>query len=113
MSNGRHGRLSAEEAAALFAALGDDTRLRLVARLAGGGPASIAELTAEAGVSRQAIRKHLEVLSEAGLVRGRRAGREHVWELRPARLGAARTYLDRVSAQWDEALEALQRLVEE
>ncbi len=74
------------DAAPLFAALGDPTRLGLVARLSAGGPVSIARLSEHADVSRQAITKHLHVLSEAGLVRGFRRGRQHIWELEPNRL---------------------------
>jgi DNA-binding transcriptional ArsR family regulator len=101
------------DAAPLFAALGDETRLRLVARLSSGGPASIARLSENARVSRQAIAKHLEVLAEAGLVRSRRRGRERICELEPARLAAAHAYLDGIAAQWDEALGRLKRFVEE
>ena len=114
MAKGRRGAaLRVDDAAPLFAALGDGTRLRLVGRLASGGPASVTELSGEAAVSRQAISKHLDVLARAGLVRDRREGRERIVELAPARLAAARTYLDRVAAQWDEALAELQRFVEE
>lgn len=100
------GRL--EEAAPLFAALGDATRLRLVARLCAGGPASIARLTSGAGVTRQAVAKHLEVLAAAGLARGTRRGRERLWRIETARLEEARRCLDHISAQWDEALGRLQ-----
>ncbi len=109
----RERALRVDDAAPLFAALGDGTRLRLVGRLAERGPASVTELAAEADVSRQAVSKHLDVLSRAGLVHGRREGREHVFELETARLEAARAYLDRVSARWDEALESLRQLVED
>ena len=101
------------KAAPLFAALGDKTRLRVLIRLSTGGPESIARLSRGAGVSRQAVTKHLNVLANAGLVRGRRRGREHIWELTPERLTEARHYLDRISLQWDEALDRLKRLVEE
>jgi DNA-binding transcriptional ArsR family regulator len=100
------------DAAPLFAALGDETRLRLLARLSSGGPGSIARLSEKARVSRQAITKHLEVLSEAGLVRGDRRGRERIWRLEPQRLAEAHAYLDRLSRQWDVALDRLRRLVE-
>lgn len=98
--------------APIFAALGDETRLRLVARLCADGPMSIARLSDGAGVTRQAITKHLHVLAEAGLVRGERHGRESVWELEPQRLEEARRCLDRISQQWDEALGRLKALVE-
>ncbi len=101
-----------KDAAPLFAALGDETRLRLLVRLSSAGPESITRLSAESPVSRQAITKHLGVLSEAGLVRGVRRGRERIWELEPQRLSDAHTYLDRISAQWDDALERLRTFVE-
>ena len=104
--------LRLERSAPLFAALGDQTRLRVVIRLCDGGPASIAGLTAGAGVTRQAVSKHLRVLEDAGMVRCSRRGRETVWELRPERLEEARRCLDRISAQWDEALASLKKFVE-
>ena len=71
---------AASAAAPVFAALGDETRLRLVARLCKGGPQSIAGLAAGSEVTRQAITKHLQVLGAAGLARSVREGRERVWE---------------------------------
>ena len=104
--------MSPDSASSLFAALGDGTRLRLLARLTSGGPASIARLSARSQVSRQAITKHLEVLLGAGLVRGERRGRERIWRLEPKRLAEARAYLDLVSRHWDDALGRLKRFVE-
>ena len=98
--------------AAVFAALGDETRLRLVARLCSGGPASITSLTVGSKVTRQAVTKHLRVLEGAGLVRGSREGRESQWELDPRRLEDAREALDVISKQWDEALGRLKAFVE-
>jgi DNA-binding transcriptional ArsR family regulator len=103
---------AAKASAPLFAALGDPTRLGLVARLCEQGPLPIAKLTAESDVSRQAVTKHLHVLEGAGLVRSTRDGRESVWELRPRRLDDARRYLDQISKQWDDKLERLRALVE-
>src|SRR5260370_41658601 len=90
-------------AAPVFAALGDETRLRLVARLCAEGPLSIVRLRAGSAVSRQAITKHLHALADAGVVRDRRRGRERIWQLEPRRLEQARRYLDRISQQWDDA----------
>lgn len=101
------------DAAPLFAALGDETRLRLIVRLSSGGPGSITQLSAKSDVSRQAITKHLRVLSDAGLVHSTRKGREQVWDLEPKRLDDAHAYLDRISTQWDEALDRLRAFVEE
>jgi DNA-binding transcriptional ArsR family regulator len=106
-------RRAPASSAPVFAALGDETRLRLVRRLSSGGPLSIARLTEGAAVSRQAITKHLEVLSRVGLVRGSRRGRERVWQLEPRRLAEARRWLDAISAQWDAALERLRLAVED
>ncbi len=96
----------------LFAALGDKTRLALVARLCSGQPASIAQLTASSRITRQAVTKHLRVLQHAGIVRGVRAGREHRFTLDPWAIEEMRDYLDRVSRQWDEALARLKSFVE-
>ncbi len=101
--------------APLFAALGDETRLRLVARLCDDGPMSITRLTTEAGaeVTRQAVTKHLRVLEDAGLVRAERVGRESVWQLERRGLDDAKMYLERISEQWDEAIERLRAFVED
>jgi DNA-binding transcriptional ArsR family regulator len=103
----------AKASASLFAALGDETRLRIVFRLCDDGPMSIARLTAGSKVTRQAISKHLRVMEEAGLVRSRRHGRESVWQLEQRRLRDARHYLDLISRQWDDALGRLRTFVED
>ena len=100
------------DAAPLFAALGDETRLKLLVRLSRSGPESIARLSARSPVSRQAVTKHLDVLSKAGLVRGSHRGREHIWQLEPKRFADARDYLERISRQWDDALGRLKQFVE-
>ena len=99
-------------AAAIFAALGDDTRLQLVARLSAGGPQSISRLTETVDVTRQAVTKHLEALADAGLVRSAKDGRERIWELQPKRLEDAQRYLDEISSQWDRAIDRLRAFVE-
>lgn len=98
--------------ARLFAALGDETRLRLVARLCDGGPASITRLTTRSKITRQAITKHLRVMEKSGIVRCTRHGRETVWQLEQHGIEDARRYLDAVSARWDDALLRLRRFVE-
>jgi DNA-binding transcriptional ArsR family regulator len=100
------------EAAPVFAALGDATRLKLVARLSADGPLSITRLSEDAGVTRQAVTKHLEALAGAGLVQHNWRGRERIWELEPRRLEMARRCLDRISDQWDAALDRLKAFVE-
>ncbi len=99
-------------AAPIFAALGDETRLGIVARLCDEGPQSIARLTEGTDVTRQAVAKHLRVLADAGVVRGSRDGRESVWEIEPDRLEAARRSLEVVSARWDAAIGRLRAMVE-
>jgi DNA-binding transcriptional ArsR family regulator len=104
--------------ARVFSALGDETRLALVAGLCGGGVRSISELTELAGarggktMTRQAVTKHLRVLERAGLVRCARAGRERRFEFEPRRVEEMREYLEFVSAQWDGALGRLKDFVE-
>lgn len=98
--------------APVFAALGDATRLSLVARLAGGEPASIGALTGGSRLTRQAVTKHLRVLEGAGLVRAERSGREVRFSLVPGPLDEAKGFLDEVSAQWDDALGRLKKFVE-
>jgi DNA-binding transcriptional ArsR family regulator len=112
MSSGP-GAVKLTEAAPVFAALGDGTRLRLVSRLCADGPLSITRLSEDAQVTRQAITKHLHALAAAGLVRATRRGRERIWELEPRRLDEARRCLDQISAQWDAALDRLKAFVEE
>jgi DNA-binding transcriptional ArsR family regulator len=99
--------------APVFAALGDETRLALVAQLSSGAPRSIAQLTEGSRLTRQAITKHLRVLEGAGLVHCARHGRESRYELEPHSLDDARRFLEEVSAQWDQALERLKVFVEE
>ncbi len=98
--------------ALLFAALGDENRLRLLARLAS-GPVSISRLTEGSGITRQGVTKHLRVLAGAGLVRGARRGKESVWQLERKRLEEARRSLDLISRQWDVSLAKLKLFVEE
>jgi len=100
-------------ASAVFAALGDETRLGIVTRLCRSGPASIAALTTDSGVTRQAVTKHLRLLESAGLVKVTRSGRESRWRLLPGGLADARARLERISAQWDVALDRLRSHVED
>ncbi len=104
--------LDATLAAPLFAALGDETRLALMARLRTGRPQSIAKLAHGLPLTRQAVTKHLQVLSRAGLVRDFRQGRERLWEPEARTLDEARSYIDTISKRWDEALARLKKLVE-
>lgn len=99
--------------AAVFAALGDPTRLSLLDKLAAGEAQSIARLTDGTRLTRQAITKHLRVLEDAGVVRSVKVGRESRFALELKRLDDAKAYLDRVSRHWDKALARLKALVED
>jgi DNA-binding transcriptional ArsR family regulator len=98
--------------ASVFAALGDETRLSLVAKLCRGQPRSISQLTEGSRLTRQAITKHLRVLERAEIVHSVRTGRESRFELHPEPIEEIKRYLDLVSAQWDEALSRLKSFVE-
>jgi DNA-binding transcriptional ArsR family regulator len=98
--------------APLFAALGDETRLRLVARLCDQGPMSITALAEGSRVTRQAITKHLRVMEKGRLVHSRRHGRERLWQIDDRRLLEARQYLELISKEWDKAIERLRAFVE-
>ena len=98
--------------AAIFAALGDRTRLSLIEKLAEGSPQPISRLTEGSQLTRQAVTKHLRVLEAAGVVRSVRSGREHQFEFSGEPIEALRSYLDRVAAQWDAALGRLKSFVE-
>ena len=111
MSRRRSGR-SLVLAASVFAALGDATRLELVARLNDGQARSIAQLTEGLDLTRQGVTKHLRVLERAGIVRSNSVGRESQFAYNPSAVKHATSYLETVSHQWDEALSRLKRLVE-
>ena len=96
----------------IFAALGDETRLGLLAKLTDGEPLSIARLTEGTRLTRQAVTKHLRVLEDAGVVHSVRTGRESRFALDPRPLASAQHYLEHVSQQWDNALARLKALVE-
>ena len=99
-------------AAALFAALGDETRLRLMAKLCGEKRASIAHLTEGTQLTRQAVTKHLRILERAHFVHARRAGRERLFYLDTAPVREMQEYLGRVAKEWEGALGRLKEFVE-
>jgi DNA-binding transcriptional ArsR family regulator len=100
------------EQAPVFAALGDQTRLSLIAKLSTGHPYSISELTSGSRLTRQAITKHLRVLESAGIVHSIRHGRESRFAFDPEPIENIKQYLDLVSRQWDETLSRLKTFVE-
>ena len=99
--------------APVFAALGDETRLALVAKLSGGQPCSISQLTKGTRLTRQAITKHLRVLESVGIVHSVHAGRESLFEFDPTPIDEMKKYLDFVSEQWDHALTRLKSFIED
>lgn len=99
-------------AAHVFAALGDRTRLSLLEKLSDGQTRSIAGLSVDSRLTRQAITKHLRILEEAGLVISTKVGRESQFAFKPDAIVEVRAYLDSVSRQWDDALSRLRAFVE-
>ena len=97
--------------APVFAALGDETRLALVAKLSGGQPCSISHLTKGSKLTRQAITKHLRVLESVGIVHSVHAGRESLFEFDHTPIEEMKEYLDFVSEQWDHALARLKSFI--
>jgi len=98
--------------ARVFAALGDETRLRLITRLCEEGPQSIVRLRDGSAISRQAVAQHLQILKAAGLARSARAGREQIWEVQANGLSDVQRYLALISNQWDAAAGRLREFVE-
>jgi DNA-binding transcriptional ArsR family regulator len=114
MSHKNRKRLTAKPKARarVFAALGDKTRLLLVAKLCAGEPCSITHLSEDSKITRQAITKHLRVLERAGIVRSAHSGRERLFEFDPEPLEGLKEYLDFVSGQWDKARSRLKSSAE-
>src|SRR5436190_24249063 len=98
--------------AAIFAALGQETRLSLVTKLSEGHPCSISQLTGESKLSPQAVTRHLRVLEEVGLVHSTPSGRESLFELYTRPFKDIGEYLEFVSEQWDQTLGRLKSFVE-
>lgn len=96
----------------LFAALGDERRLELVERIANDGPISISDLADELPVSRQAVRKHLDILHDAGIVRGTRVGRAHYWRVDERGIQLAERAMDELAGRWRSRLARLKMHVE-
>ena len=106
-------RAAERAAAAVFFALGDETRLSVVKKLGSGAALSATALSQDAEVTRQAIAKHLSVLEGAGLVSSEKQGREVLYALESRRLAQAQAFLEGISAGWDRAVSRLRDLVEE
>jgi DNA-binding transcriptional ArsR family regulator len=96
---------------AIFSALGDATRRQLIRVLSAHGPATATGLAAQLPVTRQAVSKHLAALAEVGLVTATQRGREKLYQISPAPLTEAVTWMADLGARWDERLAALRRHV--
>jgi DNA-binding transcriptional ArsR family regulator len=96
----------------LWAAVADPTRRRLVDVLLARGEATATAIAGELPVTCQAVAKQLAVLDRAGLVEGRRRGREVRYAIRPEQLDAATQLMASVAAEWDERLAAIKRIAE-
>lgn len=99
--------------APLFAALGDPTRTTILDRLSREGRLTLSDLVRGAPISRQAVSRHVGVLTDAGLVTVRRQGREVHLSVRPEALAPAADWLAQIGAAWDDALDRLAQQVEE
>jgi DNA-binding transcriptional ArsR family regulator len=102
----------AEELDELWSAVADPTRRRVLDLILDRGEATATIVAGELPVTRQAVTKHLAVLDRAGLVEGRRKGREVRYAVRPERLDAAARSMARVAAEWDARLVAIKRIAE-
>jgi DNA-binding transcriptional ArsR family regulator len=100
-----------EAANAVFAALADPTRRRVLRLVAERGPTSATLLERELPVTRQAIVKHLAVLNRAGLVSGRRTGQEVRYALVPGPLDEVSDWIGEIGSRWDERLARLRQIV--
>jgi DNA-binding transcriptional ArsR family regulator len=83
-----------------WVALGDGTRLAIVARLAE-RPQAVGQLAAGLPVSRSAVSQHLKILKDAGLVEDAAEGTRRIYRLNPVALAALRDQLD---TYWQRAL---------
>ena len=100
-----------DRASVVFAALADPTRRSLVRALSRREDATATELAEGYPMTRQAIVKHLAALADAGLVTGRRVGREQRYQLQPAAIEPAIAWMADVGGAWDERLAALKEQV--
>jgi DNA-binding transcriptional ArsR family regulator len=98
-----------EQVDAVFAALADPTRRRVLRSLSRGESQTASGLAAELPISRQAVAKHLASLRAAKLVSSERVGRETIYAVRPEPLDEAARWIEAVGADWDRRLAALRR----
>ena len=92
----------------VFTALADPTRRAILAALASGGPATATDLANRLPITRQAIAKHLVLLTEAGLVTAEPGERRRVrYRLRSSPMQVAQQFLAALARDWDGRLDAL------
>jgi len=103
--------MAADAADAVFEALADPVRRQLLTELSA-HPSTATELASEMPISRQAVAKHLTLLSRAGLLERERSGRDVRYRLTPEPLSAAMTWMVEVGGQWDRRLDRLARVLE-
>jgi DNA-binding transcriptional ArsR family regulator len=96
----------------LWSAVADPTRRRVLDVILAQGEATATTVAGELPVSRQAVAKQLAVLDRAGLVEGRRRGREVRYAVRPEGLDVAARSMAQVAAEWDTRLVAIKRIAE-
>ena len=99
--------MSGVDVGAVFSALADPTRREVVRSLAAQPGLTASHLAGELPMTRQAVSKHLNALSGAGLVQACREGRETRYTLTPAPLAEAIEWMTAVGAQWDARLARL------
>ncbi|MFF3062158.1 MULTISPECIES: metalloregulator ArsR/SmtB family transcription factor [unclassified Streptomyces] len=105
-------RSPGEAVDSVLGALADPMRRQLLDLLAAQGEVSATTLAERVPVSRQAVVKHLAVLDAAGLVSGRRVGREVRYAVRPAALDATARWMAALAADWDRRLAHIKRVAE-
>jgi ArsR family transcriptional regulator, cadmium/lead-responsive transcriptional repressor len=97
---------------ALWSAIGDPTRRRLLDLLLAAGGGTATGLGEQVPVTRQAVAKHLAVLDRVGLVRAEQAGRERRYRVDEAQLARAAAQLAYVGSAWDDRLQRIKRIAE-
>jgi len=112
-ASAQHSSIRASSVAPAFAALGDPTRLKMLQRLGREGPQNITSLAAKVDITHQAVSKHLRVLENAQLISSTRNGRDRVWAIETSSMKDLHAFLDDITGQWDNALRALRKMVEE
>nr|MDH3153674.1 metalloregulator ArsR/SmtB family transcription factor [Bacillus licheniformis] len=95
----------------VFQAVSDPSRRKMLELLAG-KELPVTDISDHFPMSRTAVSKHLRVLSEAGLVSGRKAGREKLYRLHPEPLAELRQWLAYFDMYWDNKLSLLKHKVE-